>query len=133
MLPRIISRLSQLVYHCYLPESADIGDGFDVGYHGIGVIVHARAKIGRNVFIGPGAVIGGRSQEIGVPVVEDDVYIAAGAKVLGNIRIGSGSVVGANAVVIKSVPARSAVAGVPSRIIKSEIDVRALTGWPNDR
>ncbi|MGH9350950.1 MAG: serine O-acetyltransferase, partial [Terriglobia bacterium] len=76
--------------------------------------------------------IGGRNQEPEVPLIEDNVFIAAGAKVLGNIVVGSGSVVGANAVVIRSVPPRCVAAGVPARIIRENINVRDITGWPCD-
>jgi serine O-acetyltransferase len=130
ILPRIICRISQLFFHCHLPYTADIGRGFEVGYHGVGVVVHARARIGSHVFIGPGAIVGGRSQQEDVPVVGKNVYIAAGAKVLGNITIGDGAVIGANAVVIESVPARAVAVGVPARIVKEDVDSTALTGWP---
>ena len=130
VLPRVIARVSQFFFHCYLPYTCDIGRGFEVGYHGIGVVVHDRARIGQNVFMGPGAIIGGRSQQSDVPVIGNGVYIAAGAKVLGAIQIGDGSVIGANAVVIKDVPARCAVAGVPSKVVRENIDCFELTGWP---
>lgn len=130
LLPRVLTKLSQLLLHCYLPYTAEIGEKCAVGYNGIGVIVHARSSLGKSVFLGPGVVVGGRSQGQGVPRIGDNVYIAAGAKILGDISIGSGSVIGANAVVIESVPERTVVAGVPARIIRSDIDVRALTGWP---
>ena len=130
LLPRVIARVSQLLCHCYLPYTCEIGRGFEVGYHGIGVVVHDRARIGDDVFMGPGAIIGGRSQQSEVPVIGDGVYIAAGAKVLGAIVVGEGSVIGANAVVIKDVPPRSAVAGVPSKVVRENIDSFELTGWP---
>ena len=44
--------------------------------------------------------------------------IGAGAIVLGNITIGEGSKIGANAVILKDVPARATVVGVPGKIIK---------------
>jgi serine O-acetyltransferase len=119
-----------LIFHCYLPYTADIGRGFEVGYYGIGVIVHGKAKIGDYVFVGPGVVIGGRSQHPDVPSVGNRVYIAAGAKILGNIYIGDGAIIGANAVVIKSVPARAVAVGVPARVVKEDVDSFDLTGWP---
>jgi len=129
-LPRIVSRFCVLLFHCYLPYTAKIGPGFQVGYNGIGVIVHSRAEIGENVFMGPFTIIGGRSQKFEVPRVGNDVYIAAGAKVLGDIQVGDGAVIGANAVVIHSVPPRAVAAGVPARIIRENVDVFASTGWP---
>jgi acetyltransferase-like isoleucine patch superfamily enzyme len=53
--------------------------------------------------------------------VEDDVWVGARAIVLDGVRIGRGSVVSAGAVVTRSVPAMSVVAGVPARVIKSRV------------
>lgn len=129
-LPSLVERFCILICHCYIPFRAEIGEGFQVGYWGFGIVIHPRTRIGRNVFVGQGVTVGGRSQRQGVPRIGDNVFIAAGAKVLGDIDIGEGSVIGANAVVIKSVPARCVVGGVPARVIRENIDVRELTGWP---
>ena len=58
----------------------------------------------------------------GVPVIGNDVYIATGAKILGPITIGNNSVVGANAVVIHNVPENTVVAGLPAKVIESNIN-----------
>jgi len=50
-------------------------------------------------------------------VVEDDVWIGAGAVVTDGVRIGRGAVVAAGAVVVKDVPPRTVVGGVPGRVI----------------
>ena len=50
------------------------------------------------------------------------MYIGAGAKILGPITIGDNCVIGAGAVVLKSVPANSIVAGVPAREVKTGIN-----------
>lgn len=130
ILPRAIKRLSELVFHCVLPYTADIGDGFQVGYHGFGIVVHARAHIGQRVFVSPEVTIGGRSGIRNVPRIGNEVFIASGARILGDVTIGDGALIGANAVVIHSVPPRSIAAGVPARIIRENIDVREYTGWP---
>jgi serine O-acetyltransferase len=130
LLPRIIEKLSFLAFHCYIPYQAEIGEGFEVGYWGVGIVIHPRVRMGRNVFVSNGVTIGGRNESPNVPRIEDDVFIATGAKVLGDITIGQGSVIGANAVVIRSVPARSIAVGVPARISREDIDVREYTGWP---
>ena len=133
LLPRVIQRLSVLVFHCYIPYTVEIGEGFEVGYWGIGIVVHARVKMGRNVFVSHCVTIGGRSGHADVPTIKDNVFIAPGAKVLGNIVVGEGSVIGANAVVIRDVPPRSIVAGVPAKVIRESIDVRVYTGWPTSK
>jgi serine O-acetyltransferase len=130
ILPRAIKRVSELLFHCVLPYTADIGSGFQVGYHGFGIVVHARARIGNQVFISPEVTIGGRSGSRGVPSIGNDIFIASGARILGDVTIGDGSLIGANAVVIRSVPPRCIAAGVPARIIRENIDVHEYTGWP---
>jgi len=128
--PRILGRLCVLIFHCYIPCTVEIGEGFEVGYWGMGVIIHPRVKIGRNVFVSNGVTIGGRNEQPEVPRIDDNVYIATGAKVLGNITIGTGSVIGANAVVIRNVPPRSIAVGVPARISREDINSHDYTGWP---
>ena len=126
VLPRGVQKLSELVFRCHIPCTAAIGPGFAVGYGGFGIVIHARATIGRGVFIAHGVTLGGRGGpgRGGVPTIEDNVYIAAGAKVLGGVVVGEGSVIGANAVVIRSVPPRCVAAGVPAKVIREGIDVR---------
>lgn len=131
--PRVIDRMTELVFHCRLPFTAEIGEGFEVGHYGLGVFLHPRTRIGRNVMLGPTVHIGGRSNQWEVPRIGNDVYVATGAKILGDLEIGDGCVIGANAVVISSIPARCAAAGVPAKIIKRDIDVYDCTGWPKYR
>lgn len=132
-LPKVIDRLIEFVFHCRLPYTIEIGEGFEVAHYGLGVFIHPRAQIGRNVFLGPTVHIGGRSQGWEVPRIEDNVYIATGAKILGHVTVGEGSVIGANAVVIRSIPPRCIAAGVPARVIRENIDVYEYTGWPPKR
>ncbi len=53
----------------------------------------------------------------GFPILGDRVYLGAGAKILGPVRIGSDVVIGANAVVIRDVPDKAVVAGVPAKVL----------------
>jgi serine O-acetyltransferase len=122
-LPRIIDRLNQAVFHCYLYHQTIVGDNLTLLHHGFGVVINPRSRIGKGVFISQCVTIGGRSESDQLPVIEDNVYIASGAKVLGGLVVGEGAVIGANAVVIQSVQARSVVAGVPARVIREGINV----------
>jgi serine O-acetyltransferase len=123
---RVLSRISQAVFSAVLPPEAIIGEGTELGYGGLGVVVHKDAIVGRNVLLSPGVVIGGRSELAGVPVIEDGVKIGAGAKILGPIRIGAGAKVGANAVVLHDVEPGDTVAGVPARSLKKSPALRSL-------
>ena len=121
---RVLSRVSQAVFGAVLPPEAVIGEGSELGYGGMGVVVHKDSIVGRNVLLSPGVVIGGRSEMAGVPIIEDDVKIGAGAKVLGPIRIGAGAKIGANAVVLHDVEPGETVAGVPARPLRKHPKLR---------
>ena len=110
-----VTLMARTLFAAHVAPEALIGPGTQLGYGGIGVIIHKDAVIGRNVLISPGVVIGGRSGLRGVPQIEDEVKIGTGAKVLGPIRIGKGARIGANAVVVNDVPPGATVAGVPAR------------------
>ena len=113
----------RLLFSCQISMGAKIGKGTKLGLGGLAVAIHKRAVIGNNVVISQGVTIGGRSKHHAVPIIGDNCHIAPGAKVLGPITIGNNSIVGANAVVIDNVPENSIVAGIPAKIIKSNINI----------
>lgn len=55
--------------------------------------------------------------------VGENCFIGGRSLILPGVEIGDGSVVGAGAVVTKSVPPRSVVAGNPARVLQSDIEV----------
>ena len=55
--------------------------------------------------------------EIEPVVIEDNVWLGYQSFIGKGVRIGQGSIVAANSVVIKNVPAKSIVSGVPARIV----------------
>lgn len=52
------------------------------------------------------------------PVLGDRVTVHAGAKIVGDVQVGDDVRIGANAVVVKYVPDRVTVVGVPGRIVR---------------
>ncbi len=120
---RWITRVERHLFAAHLAPEAEIGAGTELGYGGLGVVVHGDARIGRAVLLSPGVVIGGRSGLPGAPWIGDRVKIGAGAKVLGPVRIGDGAHIGANAVVIGDVEPDAVVAGVPARPIVRRLRV----------
>ena len=69
--------------------------------------------IGAHASVGPGATLAGNV------ILEPCAFVGVGATILQGVTIGDGAIVGAGAVVIKDVPARSVVAGVPAKVIRS--------------
>jgi serine O-acetyltransferase len=121
LLPSLIKLLIFLMYNSSVPFECEIGTGSFLAYGGIGVVIHRRARIGKNVNIGTGVVIGGRSGSKEVPRIGDNVFLATGCKILGDIEIGDYVVVGPNTVLTQSIPSNSVVAGNPARVLRRDI------------
>lgn len=118
LIPRLLALFNRVVFAVQLPAETRIGRGVQLSYSGLGTVIHPRAIIGDRVRIGPGVVIGGRSEIYEVPIIEDDVLLGVGAKILGPVRVGRGALVGANAVVLNNVPAGAVVGGIPARVLR---------------
>jgi maltose O-acetyltransferase len=86
--------------------------------------------IGHHVMIGPNVQIytaahvlqaepRNQGWEVAKPIViEENVWLGGGAILLPGVRVGRNAVVGAGAVVSRSVPANTVVAGNPARVIR---------------
>ena len=98
--------------------AAQIGCGVFID-HGHAIVVGETAVIGNNVSILHNVTLGGTGKATGDrhPKIGDHVLIGAGAKILGDISIGCGSRVAAGSVVLKDVPPKTTVAGVPAKVI----------------
>lgn len=108
-------------YGISIPYTTSVGEGFYIGHFG-GIVVNGLTKIGRNVNISTGVVIGqsNRGDKMGVPVIGNEVYIGPGAKIFGKITVGNNVAIGANAVVTSDIPDNSVVAGMPAHIISNK-------------
>jgi serine O-acetyltransferase len=113
-LPKIISRMTRIVFACDLPHTVEMGDDVNFLHNGLGVVIHPRVKIGRGTRILSNVTIGGNSRSGGVPEIGDGVYIGAGAVIIGPVVVGSGAWIGANAVVTKDVPEDHLALGIPA-------------------
>lgn len=111
------SRSSQ-VFQTDINPQAKFGRGIFID-HATGIVVGATAVIGDDVSILQGVTLGGTGKETGDrhPKVKNGVLIGAGAIVLGNIEVGQCSRVAAGALVVKPVPPKTTVAGVPARVV----------------
>lgn len=109
---------SSSVFQTDINPAARIGKGIFLD-HATGLVVGETAVIGDNVSILHGVTLGGTGKEGADrhPKIGNGVLIGAGAKILGNIEVGSCSRVAAGSVVLKAVPSKSTVAGVPAKVV----------------
>jgi acetyltransferase-like isoleucine patch superfamily enzyme len=106
-----------------------IGDGTYVTCDSV-IIAASSVRIGAGCAISWGVQIldtnfhkpGGDASGAEPVAIGDHVWIASNVTILKGITIGSGSIVATGAVVTRDVPARSLVAGIPARIIRSDVD-----------
>lgn len=95
-----------------------IGPGLNLVHEG-DILIHQKARIGSDLRMNIGVVIGMGADETAIPVIGSHVVIEPGAKIFGGITIADWTHIGANSVLNKSVTDPGmVVAGVPARIIK---------------
>ena len=109
---------SSSVFQTDINPAARIGKGIFLD-HATGLVVGETAVIDDNVSILHGVTLGGTGKEGSDrhPKIGNGVLIGAGAKILGNIHIGHCSRIAAGSVVLKEVPPKTTVAGVPARVV----------------
>jgi len=124
-LGRFISHLGRWLTGIEIHPGAVIGRRFFID-HGMGVVIGETAVIGNDCTIYHGVTLGGTSWKKGKrhPTLKDNVVVGAGAKVLGPIEIGEGVRIGSNSVVVKPVPARVTVVGIPGHIVDNQYKQR---------
>jgi len=117
-LARIVSQFSRTLTGIEIHPGATIGRRFFID-HGMGVVIGETAEVGDDVLLYQGVTLGGTGKVTGKrhPTLGNGVVVGTGAKILGNIRIGDFSKVGAGSVVVRPVPDRSTVVGIPGRVV----------------
>ncbi len=120
LLARIISQVAKFFTGIEIHPAAKIASGVFID-HGSGVVIGETAVIEKNVVIYQGVTLGGTGKDNGKrrhPTIKEGAVISCGAKVLGGITVGEYAKVGAGSVVLKDVPPRATVVGVPARIVR---------------
>lgn len=118
LLSRAISQLSRNLTGIEIHPGAIIGRRLFID-HGMGVVIGETTEIGDDVTIYHQVTLGGVSLKKGKrhPTLKNNVVIGSGAKVLGAITIGESYAVGSGSVVVKEVPPKKRVVGIPGKIL----------------
>ena len=115
--------LTDIVLGCEIPASTKIGRGFII-HHGRATVLNKNVVIGNNVTLKHNTTIGNKEslqgEDLGSPVIEDNVLIGPHSIIIGPITIGKNSIIGAGSVVVKNVQPNSIVAGNPAKEIKGK-------------
>ena len=121
VVPMVTSRLIRHLYGAEIHWDAEIADGVAI-VHGNGLVISHRAKVGPGAILSQNVTLGEaldpETKESGAPTLGRDVHIGPGAVLLGPIHIGDGSKVMAGAVLNRSVPANSLIK--PAEAVVSE-------------
>ncbi len=107
----IIKRVSR-----YTTKESDI-----VIPHAVGIVINAKAMIGKKVGIFQNVTIGDNFVKTNkyAPIIKDGAIICAGAIILGKTTIGKNSIIGAGSVVVdKQIPENEVWAGNPAKFIR---------------
>ena len=109
---------SSAVFQTDIHPAVPIGKGIFLD-HATGLVVGETAVIEDDVSMLQDVTLGGTGKEDGDrhPKIRRGVLIGAGAKILGNIEVGACARIAAGSVVLKPVPPRVTVAGVPARVV----------------
>ena len=116
-LARYLSTRTRRKFGVEIHPGATIGKRFVID-HGMGIVIGETTIIGDDCMLYQGVTLGGTGKETGKrhPTLGNDVTVGVGASVLGDITLGDHSKVGGGAVVVKDVPDRCTVVGVPGHI-----------------
>jgi serine O-acetyltransferase len=106
-----------------IPLNSQIAGGLLLS-HPNGVVIFPDAIIGPNCVLFQQVTIGTAGSTPGAPILGGHVEVGAGAKILGSVKIGDHAIVGANAVVVRDVPPRATVVGIPARVISVAQHIR---------
>lgn len=132
----IIECLMVITCGAHVSGRAKIQKNVLIVHAGIGVVIHEDAVIGESSIINAGVTIGNTFPHIeGVPRIGKNVYIGCGAFVGGNIDVADHVVIGANSVVTKSIHEGGViVAGNPAKVRRKLTDAEMeLLNWNINR
>lgn len=118
---RILYLMNVVLFGSSLPAASEVGPGLVIP-HPVGMGFSSNVKIGSNVTLFAGCLIGAAGYEDrskdGLPTIGDGAFIFTRAQVVGPVNVGNDAIVGANAVVMKDVPPGAIILGAPGRVVR---------------
>ncbi|MFH5881254.1 serine O-acetyltransferase [Liberiplasma polymorphum] len=116
LIPKMITRAIRILYSAEIPYTVKIFKDVKFHHGGLGVVVHPRAIIGHKCQIYQHVTIGSRNN-LGPPVLKNEIIVGANSTILGNIVIGNNVKIGANTIVLDDIPDNATVVGQKSRVL----------------
>ena len=119
---RVFSLLNTL-FSCDISSECILGNGLRLP-HPLGIVISEKAIIEDNCTIFQNVTIGLNEHKANydsAPLIGKNVYIGAGAVLIGKKTIGDDVIIGANATITKSIPNGLVVVG-DNRIIEGKIE-----------
>lgn len=118
LMANLISKMSRFLTGIEIHPSAHIGYGVLID-HGMSIVIGENVTIGDECTIYQGvSLMAGKKKSEGKLILGRNVFVGSGAVVYGSYEIGDNCKIGANAVVLDAVPKDSTVAGVPATVVK---------------
>lgn len=111
-----------------IPRGTKIGHGLYIGHY-MSLVLHPYTEIGDNCNLSQFTTIG--SSKNTPAKIGNNVYIGPGCSIVENVSIGDNAVIGAGSVVVKDVPSNCTAAGNPARVISQNFREQGYFGQWN--
>jgi serine O-acetyltransferase len=122
-------RIMQVIYLYKLRKLSNItgfqiplnttGPGLQIFHWGT-IIINGKSRLGCDVTLYPGVLIGWKNPGEAAPVIGNNVFIGSGAKIIGDVKISDNAIIGQNCVIVKDVKEGSVIVTQPPREIKQK-------------
>lgn len=115
-------KLMILTCSAHISGQAKIAKNVSFSHGGIGVVVNPACETGEGSIINVKVTLGNRYPHPGAPKLGKNVYVGSGAYI-GGIQIADNVMIGANSVVLKDIPSGCIAVGNPARILPKKDNI----------